>query len=466
MRTLLILALSSALTGSLFLTRTIVVELNRLTGDHIMMRTHADDSTSEKLDQCIRAYVDAHGFNGSVLVARGGRILLEKGYGWRDAARRLPNTATTRFQIASTTKTFTSTMVLRLVAAGGLSLADKLSRWYPELPYADSVTIEQMLTHTSGIWNFTRGEIPTQADEQKMIAILKTHPLDFPPGTGWSYSNSNYVLLGFIVGRIMGKSYFEAVRQTLFEPLRMTDSGFDFAHAPAADKAIGYKTLDDTVAIPDEITDSSVPSAAGAIYSSVGDLYRWHRALEDGLILPVAWQEKAYRKYHGNGYGYGWTIDSLAGRLVVSHSGSIAGFGSDFERVPEDDICVAVLSNKSGSTSDVTHISKALLAVLYGQPYTLPHRWVTHALAPAELQRYTGVYEFPMIGLTFRVWTEAGELYVQSVNRPGPRSTLLCVGPDHFITAEDQEAECWFDLAAGTLTVRQMGKTLTGSKVK
>src|SRR6202000_3183807 len=136
----------------------------------------------------------------------------------------------TRFQIASTTKTFTSTMVLRLAAAGKLSLSDKLSRWYPELTFADSVTIGQMLSHTSGIWNFTRGEIPTRADEQKMLSILKTHPLDFPPGSNWSYSNSNYVLLGYIVGKITGKSYFEAVRGAIFGPLLMTSSGFDFAN--------------------------------------------------------------------------------------------------------------------------------------------------------------------------------------------------------------------------------------------
>ena len=223
------------------------MEWNRVHGDSNVWRTRENDSTTEKLDQFIRAYAAANGFNGSVLVARGGTILLDKGYGWRDAARKLPNDGQTRFQIASTTKTFTSTMILRLAAAGKLSLSDKLSRWYPELPFADSVTIEQMLTHTSGIWNFTRGEIPKRADEQKMITILRTHPLDFPAGSNWSYSNSNYVLLGYILGKIMGQHYFEVVRHTIFEPLLMNSSGFDFANCPAADRAVGYETLNDKI---------------------------------------------------------------------------------------------------------------------------------------------------------------------------------------------------------------------------
>jgi CubicO group peptidase (beta-lactamase class C family) len=474
MRTVLVLALSSALTGSLFLTQNIIAHLNRLTGDHILARTRAgdhigvsaqaDDSTSEKLDQFIRAYVDAHGFNGSVLVASGRTILLDKGYGWRDAARKLPNDGQTRFQIASTTKTFTSTMILRLAAAGELSLSNKLSKWFPELPFADSVTIEQMLTHTSGIWDFTRGEPIAKTDEQKMIAIIRTHPLDFPPGSSWRYSNSNYVLLGFIIGKMMGQPYFEAVRRTIFEPFHMACSGFDFANCPDADKAIGYRTLDDSTAIPDEVTDSSVPAAAGSIYSTVEDLYRWHRSLEDGELLPMAWQDRAYEKYHGNGYGFGWSIDSMAGKRVVSHSGSIPGFGSDFERVPEDDICVVVLSNKAGSTFDVQDISRSLLTILYKQPYTLPKKWTILHLSTEELQTYTGVYEFPQIGLNFRLWVEDGALRLQSANRPGPISTLLPTGNDHFVSKESGDAECWIDRKAGTLTFTQRGRTFSGKK--
>ena len=465
MRILLVLALSAALTGHLFFARIFAEHLHgsfylRFGGSD----RHLRDSTAERLDELIRAYAEARGFNGSVLVASHDVILLDKGYGWRDADHKLPCMGSTRYQIASTTKTFTSTLVLQLAAAGKLALTDKLSRWYPQLPFADSVTIEAMLTHTSGIYDFTREPPIRQAEEQTFIDILRVHPLDFPPGSQWRYSNSNYVLLGFIAGKIMGTDYFHAVRSTIFGPLHMEGSGFDFVHLESRDKAIGYKILDDSAGVPEDITDSSVPRGAGAIYSTVEDLYRWHLGLQDGQVLSQDWQAKAYRKFQRNNYGYGWTIDSIAGRLVVSHSGDIPGFGSDFERVPGDNICVVVLSNKSGSTYTVQNISRSILALLYNQPYSIPKNWTFVHLSAGQLQTYTGLYDFPQIGLTFRLWVEDGILYVQSTNRSGPRSTLRPVGGDHFVTQEDGDVECWIDRKAGTLTFTQRGRTFTGKK--
>lgn len=160
-------------------------------------------------------------------------------------------------------------------------------------PKGDSITIEELLTHTSGIHDFTRNsEIPVTADESKMIGILSSHPLAFPPGTRWDYSNSGYVLLGYIIQKVEGMTYFEAVRRTLFGPLGMDRSGFDFAWLPEGDKAVGYRQLTDSVAVPDLVTDSSVPSAAGAICASVEDLYRWHRGLQDGRVLSGSYQLK------------------------------------------------------------------------------------------------------------------------------------------------------------------------------
>jgi CubicO group peptidase (beta-lactamase class C family) len=517
MRTLLVIALSTALTGSLFLTQYTVtrwqgVAGSSFTGNGNPVRAHPYDSTVQKLDQLVRAYADVKGFNGSVLVASHGTILLDKGYGWRDAARKLPNNGRTRYQIASTTKTFTATMVLRLAEEGKLALTDRLSRYYPPLPFADSVTIEQLLTHTSGIYDFTREPPIDHAVEHTFIDILQKHPLDFVPGTSWRYSNSNYVLLGFIVGKLAGSDYFQAVRKQIFEPLNMTASGFDFAHLRSIDKAVGYLNLNDTAALPDVITDSSVPAGAGSIYSTVEDLYRWHQGLEEGWILSKTWQKKAYQPFQwqeqaqrqgqaqrqsqspgqgqaqdqgqaqrqgqgqakgqaqgqrlSHGYGYGWTIDSMDRQLIVSHSGAIAGFGSDLERVPEDDVCVVVLSNKSGSTADVQDLSRSLLAILYDQPYAIPKKWTIVSLPVEQLQTYTGLYDFPQIGLTFRLWVEDGALHVQSANRPGLISTLLPTGNDHFVSQEGGDAECWIDRSAGTLTFTQRGKTFTGHKNK
>jgi CubicO group peptidase (beta-lactamase class C family) len=434
-------------------------------------KSYGQDTAAVKIGQLMDAYFAAGRFNGSVLVARKGVILLDKGYGWRDADKRLPNDGKTIFQIASTTKTFTSTLVLRLVAEGKLALDDRLSRWYPRFPKGDSITIGQLLTHTSGIHDFTRNaEVPETADESKMIGILSSHALDFSPGTNWDYCNGGYVLLGYIIQKVTGMTYFEAVRKTLFGPLGMVSSGFDFVRLPANDKAVGYRQLTDSVAVPDAITDSSVPSAAGAVCSTVEDLYRWHKGLQDGRILGDREKAIAYRTGLNPHYGHGWTVDSVFGRLVVSHSGSIAGFGSDFERAPADDICIVVLSNRGGSTFTVQQISRKILAVLYGQPYQLPRRWTIRHPAAAALQEYAGSYELKGMGLIFRIWEENGALYGQSENRPGPRSTLLATGDDHFIDERDNDTGCTFGRdekgRVDRMVVEQMGRKVEAKKIK
>jgi CubicO group peptidase (beta-lactamase class C family) len=429
------------------------------------------DSAAEKLVQLMDAYFAAGRFNGSVLVARKGVILLEKGYGWRDAVRRLPNDNNTVFQIASTTKTFTSTMVLRLAAEGKLSLQDRISRWYPAYPKGDSITVEQLLTHTSGIHDFTRNaEVPATADETKMMGILTSHPLDFPPGTRWDYSNSGYVLLGYIIQKVTGMTYFEAVRKMFFGPLNMSSSGFDFAHLAGNDRAVGYLQLTDSVAVPDVVTDSSVPFAAGAVCASVEDLYKWHLGLQSGKVLTASQAETAYRPVLNPHYGHGWTVDSMFGRRVVSHSGSISGFGSDFERVPADDICIVLLSNRGESTFTVQQISRKMLALLCGQPYILPRRWVIRHPPMEELRQYVGSYELKQMGLVFRVWEENGRLYGQSENRPGPRSTLLSTGDDHFIDERDNDTGCTFGRdgqgKVDRMVIEQMGMKREALKIK
>ena len=154
------------------------------------------------------------------------------------------------------------------------------------------------------------------------------------------------------------------------------------------------------------------------------------------------------------------------GSVLVARRGSISGFGSDLERVPKDDVCVVVLSNVSGSTFNAQDLSRSLLAILYRQPYSIPKKWTILHLSPEELQTYTGLYEFPQIGFTFRIWVEDGSLYCQSANRPGGRSTLLPTGDDHFIAGESGDAECWIHRKAGTLTFTQRGRTFTGQKSK
>jgi CubicO group peptidase (beta-lactamase class C family) len=378
----------------------------------------------DTLDQLVTAYTNAGRFSGSVLVARQGHILLEKGY---DSS----NTANTMYQVASITKQFTAYVVMRLASEHKLSLTDPLSKFYPGFPKVDSIIIEQMLQHTSGIHNYTEtNEDITGGNEQQLIAFLTKTPLDFSPGSSWHYSNSNYALLGHIIGKVSGMSYWQAVRHYIFTPMHMTHSGFDFTHLKDPNKA---HTNDPNV------LDSTKPFSAGGIYSTVGDLYRWHQ----GLQKQQDFMKNAYVRNKHNNYGYGWQIDSMFNKRVVSHSGSINGFGSNIARVTDDDVCIVILSNRGGSTSAVINLTNVLLAVLYHQPYTIPVKKVPIKLSEAELQKYTGTYVVDSQHLVIDFKIESGELI--GYPHGGPRATLLTTDGKTFYIKEDEDFELIFE---------------------
>ncbi|TMI88097.1 MAG: beta-lactamase family protein [Bacteroidetes bacterium] len=313
-----------------------------------------------KLDELISAYAKMYKFNGAALVAKNGVILLNKGYGYRNAADKIANTEQTVFQLGSITKQFTSAIILKLQQEKKLSVSDKLSKYFPGYPKGDSITIEHLLSHTSGIFNYTNdekfmeNEITKPSSREKIMALFKDKPLDFSPGTAWNYSNSGYSLLGYIIEDVTKMPYEKVVRKYIFTPLQMTHSGFDFTHLKNKEKATGYFKLDDKEIVPAPIVDSTIAFSAGAIYSTTGDLYLWHKALQQNKILLKEQQEKAYTPVK-NKYGYGWSIDSVEGKRRVSHGGGIHGFVTNISRVPEDDICIVLLSNTSNpAISEIT----------------------------------------------------------------------------------------------------------------
>jgi CubicO group peptidase (beta-lactamase class C family) len=405
--------------------------------------SQAQDNTSQILDKLVSAYAGLGKFNGSVLVAREGKILLQKGYGIKNAAEQSVNDEHSIFQIASITKSFTATVILKLVELKKLSLADKLSKYYSGFPNGDSITIEHLLRHTSGVHNFTETDTSIlETDEKRMIPFLRSLRPDFVPGAKMRYSNSGYVLLGYIIQKASGMTYWKAVRKYIFEPLKMNYSGFDFAHLAKKEKATGYATAQDAAII----TDSTVPSAAGAIYSTVSDLYKFHRGLQSFTIVPKAIMEKAYQPGSGYKYGFGWTIDSLYGHRIISHSGSIAGFGSNFARVIEDDICIVLLSNHNGSTFDVMNITGKLLAILYSQPYSIPVKRVAVLLSEEQLKKYTGSYELKERDLKIEIFVDNGRLIAQPSRdgQPGPTSIMIPQDENRFYDELDNETEANF----------------------
>ncbi len=396
----------------------------------------------QKLRELFETYAKLHKFNGSVLVAQNGKVLLHEGYGLKSVQDSVKNDANTIYQIGSITKQFTAVAILKLQEQKKLSTKDKITKYFPGYPKGDSITIEHLLTHTSGIPNYTNDQTfmaksaTLPISETAMIALFKDKPLDFSPGTKWNYSNSGYMLLGYIIQRVTKKPYEQVIRDMVFNPLNMQSSGFNFSGLSDARKAKGYFVLSETEHVEASLVDSSVSYAAGAIYSSTGDLYNWYRGLISGRVISKESLKTALNPVR-NKYGYGFLIDSIHGEQVVSHSGGIFGFTSNLAMVPQDDVFVAMVNNYGNP--NLMAITKDALAIVYEKSYTLPSPKKEIKLNAEVLGRYTGVYELtPQFKIT--ITAEGERLFGQPTGQP--RAELFAEKEDRFfLKVIDAEVE-------------------------
>ncbi len=389
------------------------------------------------IDTLLNAYNRLGQFNGSALVAKNGTVLLNKGYGYRDAETGVLNDEHSIYQLGSVTKQFTSALILKLQAQHKLSVSDKLSKYFPGYPKGDSITIKELLTHTSGIYNYTndenfmKNEITKHKTREQMMALFENKPLDFSPGTAWSYSNSGYSMLGYVIEKVAHTTYEQAIHNYIFSPLKMTHSGFDFTDLKSPDKTVGYLVLNahDTMKAP--IVDSTISFSAGAIYSTTGDLYRWSQALENHSILSASEQNEAYTPVKNN-YGYGWGIDSIDGKRRLSHGGGIPGYITILSRVPADDVTIILLSNASNET--IGKISNSIYAILYHQKYELPKERKAISLDAPAMKQYDGEYEIKP-GLLVTINAKDSVLIANPTGQPA--KTLYAEKKDFFFEKEE-----------------------------
>jgi CubicO group peptidase (beta-lactamase class C family) len=425
-------------------------------------------SVPQKIDTLLTAFEKQEAFTGSVLVARGGTVLFEKGYGYKNKKENTWNDSNTVFQIGSITKQFTSAIILQLEEKNRLSLQDKLSKYIPDYPNGDQITIEHLLTHTSGVYNYTndtafmRRSAFTPISRDSLIATFKNKPLDFHPGAQFNYSNSGYILLGYIIEKVTGKSYFQVVRENIFRPLHMDHTGFDFSGLVSADKAIGYRPSE--TGEPAPIVDSSVSFAAGAIYTTLGDLYKWDRALYTGNIISPASLQKAFTPHLAK-YGYGWTIDSVHGKRVVEHGGGIPGFVSYIWRVPEDQTCIVVLDNHP-SPAGPEQIAREINALLDGKEYRIPHPRTAIHLDTTLLRQYVGEYQLAQ-GFILTISLENGSLMSQAT---GQGKAELFAEKENFFFQKVVDVQLEFikgpDNKVEKLIIHQNGRPVTANKIK
>lgn len=393
----------------------LLVLLQFACGQHVKAQTDAD-----RINELVTAYARQYKFNGTLLVINKGQVVISKGYGLKSAKDSTWNDVNTIYQMGSVTKQFTAALILQLEEQKKLSVKDKLSKYFPEYPWADSVTIENLLTHTSGIFNYTNdgkfmaSEAVKPATPEKINALFKDKPLEFKPGTKYKYSNSGYMLLGYIIEKVSGKPYEQVMHERILQPLGMAHSGFDFAHLNDPNKATGYTTYKEQLKVPAAIVDSSVAYAAGSLYSTVNDMWAWHKGLMKSATIKAATLEKAYKPFLDN-YGYGWEIDSVYGKRMLQHGGGIFGFNTLFSRIPADDCCIVLLCNMN--TGSLEKISRAIMAILNNRAYDVPLEKITVPVDAAILQQYAGEYELaPGFILTISVKNNA--LKVRATGQP------------------------------------------------
>lgn len=318
---------------------------------------------SETLD---RIFSENPALHGTVLIARKGEILLYKAYGLSDAEKGTKNTIHTKFIIGSITKQFTAMAIMQLYARGLLDLHDTLSKYIPDFPRGGDITLLDLLTQTSGIIDYYNDEPPListipfeKLSQSYLIEQLKASPLKFEPGEKYSYSNSNYLILSYIIEKVSGMGYGDYLSRYIFEPLGMKNTGVYDINDPPADMAAGHVDNETPIryAIGGDDEEYAKSAAAGygagGMYSTVGDLYLWDEALSTQTLLPKEYMEMIFKPsvpvpgpVIPCAYGYGWVIENDPDcGTVYRHTGSLAGFRAYNGLFPDKDITVITLFN-------------------------------------------------------------------------------------------------------------------------
>ncbi len=364
-------------------------------------RQPAQGSASDfELATRIRAYlapfVESGNLSGVVLVARHGRVLMRESYGMANYELSVANSPRTRFHIASVSKAFTAAAILQLQEQGSLSVSDRVSRFVPDFPRGKDITLDNLLTHTSGIPDIndlpdydTFSRNPHKLSE--IIAKFANLPLEYEPGTKYSYSNSNYNLLALILETVTRQTYSEVLRRGILQPAGMTNSGADGdAAKPIPLAAAGYAPAGVKGYDKAAYVDWSNKTGNGSMFSTIDDLFRFDRALQAETLL----KSSTCRTYfvEGEGNRYGWYIGRRLGHRVMSAKGRSPGFTAELDRYPDDDVTVILLSN---SYSSVTQdpIAEAIAAIVFGQRVTVPNMRAA-AVPQSILLSYEGHYQF------------------------------------------------------------------------
>jgi CubicO group peptidase (beta-lactamase class C family) len=324
-----------------------------------------------RINEYLSGLAAADQFSGSVLVAAGGKVLFSQGYNLANREHGIPNTPGTKYRLGSLSMQFTAMAVMILQEQGRLRVHDFIARYIPDCPPSwHGITIHHLLTHSSGIPGFEYfpdnlyfERLPTNVE--KTIERFKYNNLLFAPGSDFSFSSSGYVLLGYIIEKVTGESYENVLKHYIFDPLGMKNTGYDHPRVILRDRAQGYTIENETLLNAIHFA-MDTPFSAGALYSTVEDLFIWDHILSSTKLISENSLNAMFSKQvpvADNGYGYGWRVRRMYNRNLVDHNGVISGFQSNFYRFPNEKISIISLSNFE--FSNLSRINTDLAALIF-----------------------------------------------------------------------------------------------------
>jgi CubicO group peptidase (beta-lactamase class C family) len=386
-------------------------------------------------DHLLAAAIPADHPGAAVLVARGGDAVLRKGYGMANLELGVAVQPDDVFEIGSVTKQFTAASILLLQERGQLRVEDEITKYLPDFPtHGEKITIENLLTHTSGIVNYTGlpewiGRVREDMPLPVLMGLFKDKPLDFKPGTRMSYSNSGYIVLGAIIEKVSGRSYEQFVEEEIFHQLGMSRSRYNHPEEIVPHRATGYGRAPQGYRNAAYLSMTQ-PYAAGSLLSTVDDLAKWDQALLGDALLAKASRDRMFTPFtlssrKATGYGYGWGIYDFAGRQVIEHNGGIFGFSADEIRLPGERLFVAVLSNDEDL--DTSDLAFRIVAKALGQGV---EDRTSIPLDPKTLDDYVGVYRFDDEDATRFITREGDRLFSQRSG--GDKKEIVAAARDEF----------------------------------
>jgi len=416
----------------------------------------AQEFNREKLNQYFDVLEKEEQAMGSVALAKNGELIYQRQLGFAHLADSVRPNAQTQYRIGSVSKTFTAVLILKLEKEGLLKRNQKLSVYYPEIINAEKITLKMLLNHTSGIHNFTDDESYTQylsepKSAEKLLEIIQKGGSDFEPGSQFSYSNSNYVLLSLIAEKAGQASFAELLRKKVIEPAQLEHTQVGKAINHKQNQALSYQWGNGYE--PASETHMSIPLGGGNLISTPSDLCRFFYQLRGGKILDQATAD-AMLPEMGDSYGLGILSFPFEGRVAYGHTGGIDGFNSMAGHFKEEGLSIAYSFN--GLQMDPNEIAIAMLSAYFGKDFKIPN-FTSYAASAQELNAVTGTYSSSNFPLDIKVFVENDVLKAQATGQAA--FVLKPTAPNRFeFTPADILMQ--FSPEKDQLTFTQMGRKI------